>query len=211
MATEPVGKLSIVQQKEYFDRLALTWDSRLTPETLTRLSNIVAELDIKPVSCVLDVGSGTGVLVPFLNRAIGNLGTIIEVDISARMLAEAKSKGLNNTHFIQADIAYIPMPQEVFDLVICHNVFPHFGNKLKSLKEIARVTKLNGRLAICHSMSREAVNNLHQTIGGVVRNDLLPEEVELYQLLTEAGLDSIKLEDNSDRYLAVAHKKSREA
>ena len=209
MATEPVGKL--VQQKEYFDRLALSWDSRIMPETLAKLRNIVAELDIKPGSYILDVGSGTGVMVPFLNRAISNLGTIIEVDISARMLAEARSKGLNNTHFIQADIASIPMPQEVFDLVICYNVFPHFGDKLKALKEIARVIKLNGRLSIFHNMSREAVNNLHQTIGGAVGNDLLPEKFELYQLLTEAGFDSIKLEDNSERYLVVAHKKSREA
>ena len=209
MATESVGKLSIAQHKEYFDRLALTWDSLFTPQILTRLSNIVTELDIKPGSCVLDVGSGTGVLVPFLTRAIGNEGTIIELDISARMLAEAKAKGFdNNTHYVQADIASIPTLQEVFDLVICYNVFPHFGNKLKALKEIVRVIKVNGRLAICHSMSREAVNNLHQTIGGVVGNDLLPDTVELYQLLTEAGLGEITLENSSERYLVVAYRMS---
>ena len=104
MATESVGKLSIARHRVYFDRLALTWDSLFTPQILTRLSNIVTALDIKPGSCVLDVGSGTGVLVPFLTRAIGNQGTIIELDISARMLAEAKTKGLdNNTHYVQAD------------------------------------------------------------------------------------------------------------
>lgn len=212
MATESIGKLNIARHKEYFDRLALTWDSLFTPQILTRLGNIVAELGIKPGSCVLDVGSGTGVLVPFLTEAIGNEGIIIELDISARMLAEAKAKGFgNNIHYIQADIAFIPIPRGIFDLVICYNVFPHFGNKLKALREIARVTKVNGSLAICHSMSREAVNNLHQNIGGVVVNDLLPDTVELHQLLTEAGLERVKLENSSERYLVVAYKKSKEA
>jgi len=207
VATDSVGKLSIAQHKEYFDRLAPNWDSYLNQETLSRLNNIVAELDIMLGSCILDVGSGTGVLLPFLTRATGNQGKIIEIDISARMLAVTKAKGLApNTHYIQADIAAIPLPDEVFDLVICCNAFPHFSNKLKALREMARVIKVDGRLVICHTMSREAVNSLHQTIGGVVGNDLLPERDELHQLLIEAGLGRVKLKDSPEYYLAVAYK-----
>ncbi len=207
MATGFVSKLSTVQHKEYFDRLASSWDSCLGQETLTRLSNIIAEVDIKPESYVLDVGSGTGVLVPFLTRAVGNRGKVIELDISAEMLGKAKGKGFHsNTHYIQADMTAIPMPDKVLDLCICCNAFPHCGNKLEALTEMARVIKVNGRLIICHTMSREAVNYLHQTIGGVVGNDLLPDKAELHWLLTQAGFGRVKLEDSPERYLVVAHK-----
>jgi ubiquinone/menaquinone biosynthesis C-methylase UbiE len=209
MAAEPVSKLSIAQHKELFDRLAPSWDGSLSQETLSRVRHIVAELAIKPASEVLDAGSGTGVLLPFLTKAVGSDGRIIEMDISARMLAAARSKGFGYvTHYIQADIACMPLVDKVFDLVICLNAFPHCRHKLKALIEMARVLKKDGRLAICHTMSREAVNNLHHNIGGVMGNDLLPDNSELSQLLTQAGLEIIRFEDKPEFYLVVTRRMS---
>jgi len=205
MEAESYGKLSTVRLKEHFDRLAPTWDGSLGQETLTRADRILVELAIKPGSHVLDVGSGTGILLPFLSKAVGGQGRITEMDISAGMLAEARAKGSGtNNYYIQADITAIPLPEEVFDLVICFNAFPHFDDKPGALREMTRVLKSGGRLAIGHSMSREELNDMHRSIGGVVGGDRLPDNAEVYRLLEQAGLGRVKIENSPERYLAVA-------
>lgn len=196
-----------MQLQDYFDQLVPNWDREVTPERLECLSNIIKELDIKLGSHVLDIGSGTGILLPFLIEAVGGEGRIIALDLSAKMLHEAKAKGFQSiVDFVQADAAAIPLLHNYIDLAICNSVFPHFNNKAKALKEIARVLKSNGQLVICHSASREAINQLHQSIGGVVANDLLPDEFELSELMKHTGLTITSLEDNPKRYLVIARK-----
>jgi len=207
MAASSGNKLAM-QIQAYFDQLAPNWDKELSWESLECFSNIVKELGIKPGDWVLDIGSGTGVLLPFLTTAVGNKGRILALDFSAKMLHQAKAKGFQPTvDFIQADITAIPLPNDCVNLAICNSVFPHFSDKAEALREIARVIKDNGRLVICHTISREAINQLHQSIGGVVANDLLPDEFELSELMKQAGLTITHLEDNSKRYLVVAQKR----
>jgi hypothetical protein len=55
-------------------------------------------------------------------------------------------------------------------------------------------------------MSREMVNQLHQSIGGVVANDLLPPEFQLRELIKQAGLKITHFEDSPERYLVIAEK-----
>jgi len=206
MATSTGSKLNI-QLQEFFDQLAPNWDREVTEERLECLSNIVRELDIKPGSCLLDIGSGTGTILPFLIQATNHTGKVLALDLSLKMLQQARAKGFQPVvDFIQADIAAIPLSGNLADLAMCNSVFPHFGDKAKALKEIARVLKSSGRLAICHTTGREAINQLHQSIGGVVANDLLPDESQLKELMRQAGLVITYLEDSPKRYLAMAVK-----
>jgi demethylmenaquinone methyltransferase/2-methoxy-6-polyprenyl-1,4-benzoquinol methylase len=94
-------------------------------------------------------------------------------------------------------------------LAICNSVFPHFNDKVKALKEIARVLKNNGRLVICHTMSRAMINQLHQSAGGIVASDLLPDEFQLRRLVKQAGLKITHFEDRPERYLVIAEKSAR--
>ena len=197
--------------QEYFDQLAPTWDKELTTEErLKCLGNIVKELGIKPGYYVLDIGSGTGVLLPFLIAELGDEGKIIALDFSAEMLGQAKAKNLQPiVVFAQADVLAIPLADNSVDLAICNSVFPHFNDKVKALKEIARVLRNNGRLVICHTMSREILNRLHQSIGGMVASDLLPDESQLRGLINQAGLKITHFEDGPERYLVIAEKSAR--
>ena len=196
-----------MQLQDYFDQLVPNWDREVTPERLECLSNIVKELGIALGSHVLDIGSGTGILLPFLIEAVGGEGRIIALDLSAKMLHGAKAKGFQSiVDFVQADATAIPLPHNCVDLAICNSVFPHFNNKAKALKEITRVLKSNGQLVICHTASRDAINQLHQSIGGVVGADFLPDEPELRELIGQIGLTITSLEDNPKRYLVIAKK-----
>jgi ubiquinone/menaquinone biosynthesis C-methylase UbiE len=196
-----------MQLQEYFDQLAPTWDKELTPERLQCLGNIVRELGIKPGDYVLDIGSGTGVLLPFLITAVGDEGKIVALDFSAEMLVQAQAKNFPPiVEFAQADVLAIPLPDNSANLAICNSAFPHFGDKVNALKEIARVLKNNGRLVICHTMSRDMLNRLHESIGGIVASDLLPDEAQVRGLIKQAGLKITCFEDSPERYLVIAEK-----
>jgi ubiquinone/menaquinone biosynthesis C-methylase UbiE len=200
-----------MQLQEYFDQLAPTWDQELTTrEKLKSLSNIVKELDIKPGYYVLDIGSGTGILLPFLIAELGNEGKIIALDFSAEMLCQAKAKNFEPiVDFAQADVFAIPLADNSVDLAMCNSAFPHFDDKARALEEITRVLRNNGRLVICHTMSRKMINQLHQSIGGAVANDLLPDELQLKRLIRQAGLKLTHFEDGPERYLVIAEKSAR--
>jgi ubiquinone/menaquinone biosynthesis C-methylase UbiE len=199
-----------MQLQEYFDQLAPTWDKELTRERLQCLGNIVKELGIKPGYYVLDIGSGTGVLLPFLIAELGDEGKIVALDFSAEMLGQAKAKNFPPiVGFAQADVLAIPLADNSVDMAICNSVFPHFTDKVKALKEIARVLRNNGRLVICHTMSREMLNQLHQSAGGIVASDLLPDEFQLRGLIKQAGLKITHFEDSTEQYLVIAEKSAR--
>jgi len=199
-----------MQLQEYFDQLAPTWDKELTRERLKCLGTIVKELGIKPGYYVLDIGSGTGALLPFLIAELGDEGKIVALDFSAEMLGQAKAKNFQPlVVFAQADVLAIPLADNSVDLAICNSAFPHFNDKVEALKEIARVLRNNGRLVICHTMSREMLNRLHQSIGGVIANDLLPHESQLRGLIKQVGLKITHFEDGPERYLVIAEKSAR--
>lgn len=199
-----------MQLQEYFDQLAPTWDKEFTRERLKCLGNIVKELGIKPGYYVLDIGSGTGVLLPFLIAELGDEGKIVALDFSAEMLGQAQAKNFPPiVGFAQADVLAIPLADNSVDLAICNSVFPHFNDKVKALKEIAKVLRNNGRLVICHTMSRAMLNQLHQSVGGIVASDLLPDEFQLRGLIKQAGLRVTHFEDSPERYLVIAEKSAR--
>jgi len=209
MAAGSVNGLDM-QLQEYFDQLAPTWDQEHTLERLNCLSNIIKELGIEPGYYVLDIGSGTGVLLPFLIAELGDEGKIVALDFSAEMLIQAQAKNFPPVvGFAQADVLAIPLADNSVDLAICNSAFPHFNDKVKALKEIARVLRNNGRLVICHTMSREMLNRLHQSIGGIVAGDLLPDEFQLRGLIKQAGFKITYFEDSPERYLVIAAKGAR--
>ena len=206
MATGSVSGLAM-QLQEYFDQLAPNWDKEITEERRECLSNVIRELGIKSGDYVLDIGTGTGILLPFLIAELGGRGKIIALDLSSQMLRHARAKEPQPiVDSVQADVIAIPLVDNCVDLAICNSAFPHFSDKTRALKEISRVLKNDGRLVICHAMSREAINQLHKSIGGVIANDLLPDEVELTKLVGQTNLEIIHLEDGPGRYLVIAEK-----
>lgn len=179
----------------------------VSEETKVRLPSLVNELNIKPGATILDIGSGTGILLPLLHKATKGRSKIVSLDISEEMLKQARDNGHNgDADYIHADVSAIPLSSDTFDLVICYSCFPHFPDKIKALSEIARVLRKGGRLAICHTASSREINELHHSIGGVVRHDTIPDEAAMRALLEASGLKPIEIRDEEHRYLAIAVK-----
>lgn len=196
----------MVMTREYFNQRAAIWDDRIAEKDTTRLECLARRLNIEPGSTVLDVGSGTGVFLPFLLKALGGRGRIIALDFAENMLSLARAKGFGgNIDYLQADVAHIPVGDRAFDTVVCYSSFPHFRDKPGIFAEIHRVIKPGGRLLICHTASRLSINRMHRQIPAV-KDDLIPDEDEMKFMLSGAGFTEIRIDDESDSYLASARK-----
>lgn len=192
--------------KTYFSRMAAVWDETAAENDEAKLRLMAERLNIRPGATVLDVGTGTGIFIPFLLSKIGNRGQIVALDVAEEMLRRARAKGFDGmVAYLNADVVNIPLPDETFDSVVCYSSFPHFQDKPKALGEIYRVTRSGGYLFICHTSSRDAVNEIHRSIPEV-ENDLIPDADEMQIMLAKAGFIDIRIEDYRENYLCCARK-----
>lgn len=191
--------------REYFNQRATMWDETSSETDMSKLGRMAKRLNIKSGSTVLDVGSGTGVFIPFLLSRVGSKGRLVALDFAEEMLNRARAKGFKDIAYLHADVTSIPVRDEIFDVVVCYSSFPHFQDKPRALAEINRVTKSGGRLLICYTASRAMINQHHRQIPAVA-NDTIPDEKEMQLMLSRAGFTDIRIDDSSESYLASARK-----
>jgi ubiquinone/menaquinone biosynthesis C-methylase UbiE len=192
--------------KEFFDTRAATWDERAAEKDTQKLEAMAARLAIEPGAAVLDVGTGTGIFVPYILQKIGYQGTLVCLDYSGEMLKIARAKGFKGQiNYVCADIENNRIADNSFNNVVCYSVFPHFNDKLKALKEIYRLLKPNGRLFICHTSSRHHINQVHLGMKEI-SDHIFPENKDMRRMLKEAGFKNISISDGQGDYLAQARK-----
>ncbi len=195
-------------QKEiniFFDHHAPHWDSYTDEDNLKKAQKLLDKVEIKHNNTVLDVGCGTGILLPYLWGRLKHQGILIEVDISQEMVRHGKMKFKDiPCHWLITDAHYLPLKTEIVNVVICFSIFPHLINKEQAIKEHCRILKKGGLWVVCHSRSRKEINEFHQNIGGVVANHFIPEINEIEFLLDRANLSVQYYQDNEDGYLLIA-------
>jgi ubiquinone/menaquinone biosynthesis C-methylase UbiE len=190
----------------YFNSKADIWDEKIAEKDFSKLENMAKNLYIQTGSKVLDVGTGTGIFIPFLLQKIGDKGELFCLDSAERMLEKARKKNFNgNIEYVCSDISNTQLGDEIFDVVVCYSSFPHFRDKAKALVEIKRLLKKGGRLFICHTSSRVSINEIHQRIPELSK-DIIPDKEEMWHLLSSAGFGQIDVRDEISSYLAMAEK-----
>jgi ubiquinone/menaquinone biosynthesis C-methylase UbiE len=194
--------------KEFFNSRAATWDEKVAEKDVSQLKAMLARLNIKAGATVLDIGTGTGVFVPYLLKKIGRKGNLVCLDFAEEMLKVARGKGFKgNINYLCADIENSQLADKSFDAVVCYSVFPHFRDKPRSLREINRLLKEGGQLFICHTSSRQTINEIHQSLPEVC-DHLFPENEDTRRMLSEAGFEDINISDDKNAYLIRARKSS---
>jgi len=195
-------------KQKFFDNIAKTWDSEI-PEIIYNpvFNDWYNSLKIKEKSRVIDVGCGTGRLLPLLWKKMNKKGQLYALDFSPKMILQAKKKCKNfPVHFICSSAENIPIKNNFFDLIIILSTFPHFEDKKKSLFELNRILKKDGTLWMVHLDGRETLNKRHYEIGGAVKLDILPDKAKMKNLLIKTNFHSIKIIVKEDRFIVRATK-----
>jgi ubiquinone/menaquinone biosynthesis C-methylase UbiE len=127
--------------RERFDDRAATYDDSSMHTGLARA--VAAFADLSPVDAVLDVATGTGlVLRAIRDRGFG--GDVAGVDLSPLMVEEAR-RHLPDANLSVGDATRLPFPNDSFDLVTCVTGLQLFAHPEIAIAEWARVLRPDGR------------------------------------------------------------------
>ncbi|MGX1116582.1 ubiquinone/menaquinone biosynthesis C-methylase UbiE [Streptomyces ambofaciens] len=128
-------------------------ESVLRSHTWRTAENSAAYLlgSLRPHMRVLDIGCGPGTITADLAELVPD-GHVTGVDrspeIVERARATAAARGLGNTDFAVADVHALDYPDDTFCVVHAHQVLQHVGDPVRALREMKRVAKPNGIIAV---------------------------------------------------------------
>jgi SAM-dependent methyltransferase len=127
---------------------------------------------------VLDVGCGAGGTTLAAARRAGPTGTALGVDLSAAMLdvarARARTEGIANARFLQADAQVHPFPTAGFDVVISHTGAMFFGDPVAAFTNLARAVRPGGRLVLLTWQPLDRNEWLTAVLGALAAGRTLP-------------------------------------
>lgn len=192
-----------MSDREYFNQRAYKWDTVCIHDE-NKIKTIINFLQITAKQNILDVGTGTGVLIPYLHQSIDHDGKITAIDISENMIAEAMKKySAPNISYLHGDVLTTHFEKK-FDIIICYSMFPHFKEqKFIAIEMMSRMLNEGGKLCIAHSQSRDAINAIHQKSGDAIKNDKLPEMNILKTAFEGCNLEITQCIDDDEMFVII--------
>ena len=151
----------------YFDERADSWDESGCSGESRVQGAVLSLVDLKPGDTVLDLGCGTGVMVPFYLAA--QAGKIVAVDVSEKMVKRAREKFGNEPSVeLRASDALSLDEGERFDAAVIYNAYPHFPDKLALVEKVYRMLKPSGRFVVAHGSGKDVINRHHEAVAAGV-------------------------------------------
>ncbi|GAB5037043.1 riboflavin kinase [Nannochloropsis oceanica] len=209
------------KQASVFDESARFFSgTEATPaDVVPRLHTIVRAATLSPSSCVLDIGTGTGVLLPYFKEEGGvEEGQVVGVDVSSGMLAVAR-KRFPRAEFWEGDVldfaeAWLKgrgANGELFDAVFFNACFGNVYDQERALREVGRVMGREGRVVISHPLGAAFVDELKRRSPSVVLKSLPKDEGEWKHLLRFTPLQLTSFLSTPSIYLALLHHRPHQA
>jgi SAM-dependent methyltransferase len=191
----------VTESRAFFAARAATWDTRFGDD-MPAYATAVAEADLPADGVVVDIGCGTGRALPALREAVGPQGTVIGLDLTPQMLAEARARGRSrHAALVLADARYLPLADACVDALFAAGLVMHLPEFDAGLRELARVTRTGGRLVLFHPSGRAA---LAARQGRTLRADDPLAEGPLRGASHAAGWRLTGYDDAPHRFLAIA-------
>ena len=165
--------------------------------------NPTAIASLQPGEVVLDLGSGGGFDAFLAGPKVGPTGRVIGVDMTADMLALARRNtqtyrevtSFENVEFRLGEIEHLPMADASVDVVISNCVLNLSPDKPQVWREIARVLKPGGRVAVSdmallQPLPQAVAGTLEALVGCIAGAPLI---TDTERMMREAGLVEIAL------------------
>lgn len=170
--------------------------------------NPVALAALREGEVVVDLGSGAGFDIYQAGLKVGATGRAIGVDMTPEMLSKARSlsmgytkrSGLNNVEFRLGEIEHLPLADQSVDVIISNCVINLSPDKPQVYREVARVLKSGGRLAVSDLALLQPlpdhVLKMVSALVGCIAGAVLVSENEKWA--KDAGLRDVKVELKND-------------
>jgi ubiquinone/menaquinone biosynthesis C-methylase UbiE len=193
---------------EFYDRVAPqydAWAGGLHGRVAAKLVDVASP---RRGDSVLDVGCGTGQVTHRLAAGVGPQGSVVGIDLSARMLDLARPGAHPNTTLLAMAAEHMVFRDRSFDLITYGQSLPYLADPETSLEEAARLLRPGGRVALSlhrRSLQTEAQDLFYKVLGDLaVRHHMrIPEhspERSVYgepenlpRLLDEIGFGKVRI------------------
>ncbi len=187
------------KQRQAFDAVYDRFLVALPQEVCARMERIVVAPDIQAGENVLDVGTGTGALIPDIRKYRPD--HIYACDLSSKMLAQV-AKRYPEVERQQCDIRDLDLPAACVDVVFMNGMYGNIADKPGALRNIMRMLRPGGRVVISHPEGRGFVE-------GLVRSEpfpitTLPSPDEARAFLGSYGLTVTQYTDEEKLLIVVA-------
>lgn len=114
----------------------------------TELAALVGALGVAPGGRVLDVGCGTGFMLPILQRHVGPTGLVVGLDLARAHLARARGRG---PQLVQGDFERLPFRSGAFDAIWMVNALNHAADRRRVIETLIDAVSPDGVLAVTQS------------------------------------------------------------
>ena len=204
------------KSRELWDRMAAGWATHndyIWSTTRQVGEWLVDHVDPQPGQTILEIAAGPGDTGFVAARVVGDDGKLISTDFAEKMVdaarARAQSLDVTNADFRVMDAEHMDLPDDHVDGVVCRWGFMLMLDPAAALRETRRVLRAGGKLAF--SVWGGPADNPWVTLMGMVLTQRgtpppgdpfgpggmfsLSEHDRIRQLLTDAGYDTVEIED----------------
>jgi riboflavin kinase len=186
-------------QERVFDTSVECFRQAIPADVEKRTEHIVAAAKLQAGDRVLDVGTGIGVLIPYIQRS--GVRSIVGCDLSAAMLAEAQ-KRYPSVRLWCGDFIDIPREMGLFDVVFFNAVFGNMWNQRHALLSATAHLTSTGRILISHPMGAAFAEQLRAKDPKMVLHPL-PSEKSTAELVRGLPLKIQYFSDQKLLYLCI--------
>ena len=200
LTQEEIAKIN-KSQKELFDRLYRLFEPPLPEGVPERLEEIVRAGGILPGDTVLDIGSGTGILIPIIKRY--KPSQIYACDLSEKMLSQLKTNYPDVQTFL-TDVKDLRLPQASVDVAFLNACYPNIADKAGAFDNLSRIVKPGGRVVISHPMGKTFILSLKDAMSFPL--DEFPGRQSAEELFKPYGFEVASFTDQAQLYILVLKK-----
>lgn len=220
VALEPTGEFHFEMGRGLALRLGYAPEDlgRIPQEAIDSFAGVGYHFDLADLQAgeqVLDLGSGSGMDTFVAALKVGPHGRVVGVDMTDAQRAKAErlreAAGFTQTTYVSGYIEALPVEDEGFDAVISNGVINLSADKPQVFREVARVLRRGGRLALSDILSEkwlpESVT-CNATLWAACIGGAMQQEA-YFEAMRAAGLRIVRTRENPQyRFLTASAQKA---
>lgn len=177
--------------------------------SLCILKNYSSDFEIKGNEEILDVATGTGVMIPSYEKYL-TTGHVFGIDYTPNMIKLAKQRYENTDHpnvsFEVMDLYDMDIESR-YDMIVCYSCFPHLIDHEKAVQIMSRALKSGGKFIVCNLKCHQMSSDSHMNMKDMPEHRFI-KAYDLIHLMDNCGIELYSATNNDKMYVVIGKKTS---